>query len=151
MKKENLHKGQQDLIDAVLDEARLTKVKFIPNLPVVYQYFSHHQVMMHTKQDTILVSANQTTDSQAGIDGMNLLTVLKTKIPPTLYRQIPQIRTNHHLVPRQRTGRAIRQSRVQQQKPSVQIYFPNVVQVDPWTVRTALVHGQDQDLKEAAV
>ena len=38
MKKENLHKGQQDLIDAVLDEARLSKVKFIPKLPVFYQY-----------------------------------------------------------------------------------------------------------------
>jgi len=107
--------------------------------------------MVHTKQDTTLVSANRLTGLQAGIDGMSLVTVLKTKIPPTLYRQMPQIRTNHHLVPRQRTGRAIQQSRVQQQKHSVQIYFPNVVQVDPWTVRTALVHGQDQDLKEAAV
>ena len=107
--------------------------------------------MVHTKQDTILVSANRLTVLQADIDVMNLVTVLKTKIAPTLYRQIPQIRTNHHLVPRQRTGRAIQQSKVKQQKHSVQIYFPNVVQVDPWTVRTALVHGQDQDLKEAAV
>ena len=107
--------------------------------------------MVDTKQGTILVSANRSTVLQADIDVMNLVTVLKTKITPTLYRQIPQIRTNHHLVPRQLTGRAIQQSRVQQQKHSVQIYFPNVVQVDPWTVRTALVHGQDQDLKEAAV
>ena len=90
-------------------------------------------------------------DLQADIDVMNLITVLKTKIAPTLYRQIPQIRTNHHLVPRQRTGRAIQQNKVQQQKHSVQIFFPNVVQVDLWTVRTALVHDQDQDLKEAAV
>ena len=104
-----------------------------------------------TKQDTILVNVNRLTDLPAGIDGMNLVTVLKTKIAPTLYRQIPQILTNHHLVPRQRTGRAIQHNKLQQRKLFAQIYFPNVVQVDPWTVRTALVHGQDQDLKEAAV
>ena len=34
MKKENLHKGQQDLIDAVLDEARLSKVKNIPKYKI---------------------------------------------------------------------------------------------------------------------
>ena len=33
MKKENLHQGQQDLIDAVLDEARFSKVKFVKFIP----------------------------------------------------------------------------------------------------------------------
>ena len=39
MKKENLHKGQQDLIDAILDEARLSKVKYIPKFKIPNRKF----------------------------------------------------------------------------------------------------------------
>ena len=39
MKKENLHKGQQDLIDAVLDEARLSKVKYTPMFKIPFENF----------------------------------------------------------------------------------------------------------------
>ena len=44
MKKENLHQGQQDLIDAVLDEARFSKVKlvkFIPN----FSFYSKIEIL----------------------------------------------------------------------------------------------------------
>ena len=39
MKKENLHQGQQDLIDAVLDEARLSKVNYIPKFEISNRKF----------------------------------------------------------------------------------------------------------------
>ena len=68
MKKENLHKGQQDLIDAVLDEARFSKVKFIQNFSFyskievfktsVLEPVFRHRLIVDTQQDTILVNAN---------------------------------------------------------------------------------------------